>query len=427
MKVCPQCNTGYPESHTTCPTHGVTLNEIRDLKPGMVIRNSYRIVRKLGQGGMGSVYLAQHTLIGEPRALKFLSPELAGDPAFTGRFLREVRTLHQVRCENVVDCGDPEQAEDGSLFFPMEFVGGPDLRDFLHDCHPEWSAAESKGLRLPLGALPVELALSITRGIAEGLGAAHAKGMVHRDIKPENILMARQGEAWVPKIADFGIVATKESSTAYTKTCGSLLTMAYAAPEQWAGMKAAELDGRTDLYALGGVLFEMLTGQTVFDAESYEGWATQHKNAAPRAPSSLRPELTEWKGLDDLVMRMLAKERERRPRDVAEVARLLAEVRRRASPPPKPPDRVVITPAPAPRLFQRQSFAYHFGRSLGYVLRIALGLIWVVAIVLLLIAARNGELVSELLTPMHLLLLLIALIGAVWLIRWSRRRRASRP
>ena len=103
MKSCPQCDTGYPDRHTTCPTHGVPLNEIRDLKPGMVVHHSYRIVRKLGQGGMGAVYLAQHTLMDEPRALKFLSAELSGDQAFTSRFLREVRVLRQIRNRNVVD------------------------------------------------------------------------------------------------------------------------------------------------------------------------------------------------------------------------------------------------------------------------------------------------------------------------------------
>src|ERR1035441_9967201 len=132
MKTCPQCSTGYPDSHTTCPTHGVPLNEIRDLKPGMVIHQSYRIVRKLGQGGMGAVYLAQHTLMDEPQALKFLSSELSHDQAFTARFLREVRTLRQIRHKNVVDAGDLESAEDGSLFFSMEFVDGPDLRAFLN-------------------------------------------------------------------------------------------------------------------------------------------------------------------------------------------------------------------------------------------------------------------------------------------------------
>jgi serine/threonine-protein kinase len=308
MKICPQCESGYHDSHTTCPTHGGVLSEIRDLKPGMVIHQSYKIVRKLGQGGMGAVYLAHHTLMDEPQALKFLSGELSKDQAFTSRFLREVRTLKQVRHKNVVDASSLEPAEDGTLFFPMEFVDGPDLRGFLRDAAKPFD---------------VKLALEITRGIAEGLGAAHAKGMVHRDIKPENILMAREGDRWVPKIADFGIVATKESSNAYTRTGGTLLTMAYAAPEQWRGTRAAELDGRTDLYALGGVLFEMLTGRTPFEAEGYEGWAEQHKNAAPRPPSSLRADLADWKGLDELVLRMLAKNVEQRPKDVAELLRLL--------------------------------------------------------------------------------------------------------
>ena len=141
--------------------------------------------------------------------------------------------------------------------------------------------------------------------------------------KPENILMARDADTWLPKIADFGIVATKESSATRTRTGASLLTYAYAAPEQWRGTRGAELDGRTDLYALGGVLFEMLTGETAFDAENYEGWAEQHKNAAPMPPNSLRPELVNWKGLDELVLRLLAKDREDRPKDIPEVLGLL--------------------------------------------------------------------------------------------------------
>jgi serine/threonine-protein kinase len=311
MKICPHCETGYPDSATTCPTHGGLLSEIRDLKPGMLIRKTYRIVRKLGQGGMGAVYLAQHELMDAPRALKFLSAELTNDEAFTRRFLREGRTLRQVRHRNVVDCGDLERSEDETLFFAMEFVDGPDLRGLLQ-------AAS--------GPLQVSDALEIARGIAQGLGAAHALGLVHRDIKPENVLMARDRDGWVPKIADFGIVATVESSTVYKTTRGSLLTPPYAAPEQWRGTKASELDGRTDLYALGGVLFEMLTGQTVFDAESYEGWFYQHLEVPPRPPSSVRPELANWKGLDALVLRLLAKDREQRPKDVAETIRLLDAV-----------------------------------------------------------------------------------------------------
>jgi serine/threonine protein kinase len=312
MKTCPQCDSGYPDSQSTCPTHGLLLNEIRDLKPGMIIRNTYRIVRKLGQGGMGAVYLSQHTLMKEPQALKFLSSELSQDETFTARFLREVRTLRQIRHTNVVDAGNLEPAEDGTLFFSMEFVDGPDLRGLM---------------RNNSGPFPVPLALSITRQIAEGLGAAHAKGMVHRDIKPDNVLMTLSGNVWIPKIADFGIVATKESSTAYTRTGGTLLTMAYAAPEQWRGTPAAELDGRTDLYALGGLLYEMLTGQTPFRAENYEGWSRQHLTIQPRPPSSLRPDLAKWRGLDALLLRLLAKDRNDRPKDVAELIRLLDDVR----------------------------------------------------------------------------------------------------
>jgi TPR repeat protein/serine/threonine protein kinase len=339
MKHCPQCSTGYPDTLAACPAHGLPLNEIRDLKPGMVVHHSYRIVRKLGQGGMGAVYLAQHTLMDEPRALKFLSTELSNDEAFTRRFLREVRTLRQLRHSNVVDCGDLESAEDGSLFFSMEFVDGPDLRDFLRDASfqtaenqgfvtgHDFSRAEmpqnTDGVLTPAGALPVELALALTRQIAAGLAAAHARGMVHRDIKPENILLAHDATGWQPKIADFGIVATKESSSVFTRTGGTLLTVAYAAPEQWRGTPAAQLDGRTDLYALGGLLYEMLTGQTPFHAESYEGWAQAHQTTPPPPPSALRPDLANWQGLDSLVKRLLAKDRQDRPKDVAELICLL--------------------------------------------------------------------------------------------------------
>ena len=318
MKYCAQCPSGYPDSLFTCPMHGGVLHEIRELKPGMVIHKAYRIVRKLGQGGMGTVYLADHILMQEPRALKFLSWELCQDEAFTTRFRQEVRTLQRIHHKNVVDCGDLEPAEDNSLFFPMEFVDGPDLWDFL---------------RASPILLDMELALSLSIAITEGLSAAHALGLVHRDIKPENILLAQSGEEWVPKIADFGIVAIKESGNTRTrtKTGASLLTMEYAAPEQWRGMRAGALDGRTDIYALGGVVYEMLTGKAAFEAESYEGWAECHKNDTPKRPSELRPELAEWPGLDELVLQMLAKDREQRPANTAEVLRRLKEIQQRGA------------------------------------------------------------------------------------------------
>jgi serine/threonine protein kinase len=401
MKTCPQCDTGYPDSQITCPTHGLPLNEIRDLKPGLVIHKTYRIVRKLGQGGMGTVYLAQHIHMGEQRALKFLSHELSSDQALTSRFLREVRTLRQVHSRNVVDCDDLEAAEDDSLFFSMEFVDGPDLRAFLNSVKgtgfnnmkgtgfsPYIESIYEAGPLGPEGSLPVPLALSITRKIAEGLGAAHSKGMVHRDIKPENILMARDAGAWLPKIADFGIVATKESSTAYTRTGGTLLTMAYAAPEQWRGTPAAELDGRTDLYALGGLLYEMLTGQTPFHAENYEGWARQHQTTPPQPPSTLRPDLANWQGLDALTLRLLAKDRNDRPKDVAELLALLDAVRLL----PSEAHRETEIDGPATRLGQKMAeespkLARLSGRWFGF---LAGGLI-LVALALWFTSYRTGQ------------------------------------
>jgi serine/threonine protein kinase len=346
MKLCPQCESGYPDNLTACPIHGGLLGEIRDLKPGMLVRDTYRIVKKLGQGGMGAVYLADHILLAEPQVLKFLSSELSRDRDFTERFLREVRTLRQIRHKNVVHAGNLEPAEDGTLFFSMEFVDGPDLLTFVRHSPQPFDVRE---------------ALAITRGIAEGLGAAHDQGMVHRDIKPENILMAPDGKNWVPKIADFGIVATREGHGA--EVSAPMLTPYFAAPEQWLGAPAAELDGRTDLYALGGLLFEMLTGQSVFHAKDYQGWGEQHLNSPPRPPSSVRPELADWRGLDTLVLRLLAKHRDDRPRDVAELLHLLDGVvydppsevpslsllgEAVAFEPPAPLPPVFVPPPPAP-------------------------------------------------------------------------------
>ncbi len=310
MKTCPLCETAYPSNHTTCPTDGALLIESRQLEPGTVIRGKYRIERQLGRGGMGTVYLAEHILLGRQRALKFISSELSQDATFLRRFRREAQAATQLQHPNVVQVVDLDQSEDGSPYMAMEFVEGPDLRHAL-----------------AAGALPVERALAIARGIAQGLGEAHAKGIIHRDVKPENILLAGgNGASEIPKLLDFGIAAMKESTTAASRTHGLMLTPQYASPEQWKGMASELLDGRADLYALGGVLNEMLTGQTCFHSHNTEGWMYQHLQEQPQPPSQLRPELANWPGLDDLVLRLLAKDREQRPRDAAELVRMLDAV-----------------------------------------------------------------------------------------------------
>ena len=299
MKTCPVCDTPYPNQHTNCPSDGAVLIESRELAPGQTIRGKYRTIRKLGQGGMGVVYLAEHLLLGGQLALKFLAVELSRNPQFIKRFRQEARAAYQLRHPNIVEVVDLDQDEDGSLFIAMEFVSGPSLRSALQET--------------PRG-MPVERALHIARGLAAGLAAAHARGAIHRDIKPENILLGTMHDgSEQPKVLDFGIAAMAEGITNLSRTHGLLLTPEYASPEQWRGTPAAELDGRTDLYALGGVLYEMLAGRTPFHAENMEGWMYQHLQGVPQPLERLRPSLAkEHPGLEAIVMRLLARDREQR-------------------------------------------------------------------------------------------------------------------
>ena len=237
--------------------------------------------------------------------------ELSQDATSLRRFRREALTAIELRHPNVVEVVDLDQAEDGTPYIAMEIVEGPDLRHALAG-----------------GAFSVDRALAIFRGVALGLGAAHAVGIIHRDVKPENILLGqRSGKPETPKLLDFGIAAMKEGATAISRTGGLMLTPEYAAPEQWKGVAPEELDGRVDVYALGGVLHEMLTGPSSFHSHNTEGWMYQHLMAEPEVPSRKRSELANWAGLDALELMLLAKDREQRPKDVAEVLRLAEEVK----------------------------------------------------------------------------------------------------
>jgi serine/threonine-protein kinase len=333
MKTCPVCDTPFPDQHATCPTDGAVLIEMRELEPSHIVRGKYRIVRKLGAGGMGIVYLAEHLMLGGQVALKFLAVELSRNPKFIKRFRREARASYQLRDPNIVEVTDLDQDEDGSLFIAMEYVNGPSLRSVLEEARH---------------GLPIRRSLHIARGIAAGLSAAHARGAIHRDIKPENILLGtRPDGSEQPKVLDFGIAAMTDVITNKSHTGGLLLTPEYAAPEQWRGTPAEELDGRTDLYALGGVLYEMLAGRTPYHAENMEGWMYLHLQGAPPPLELLRPELAwEHPGLEAIVMRLLAREREQRFPSAAAVVEALSA----PPPPPRPKTLVEVPPPPAPVL-----------------------------------------------------------------------------
>ena len=299
MKQCPICDTNYPDGHTTCTTDGAVLLEIREWSPGTMVRGKYRVLSKVGRGGMGVVYKATHIVFEDVRALKVMAAHLAADPKFVRRFRQEAQVTYKLQHVNVVRVQDFDQAEDGSPFIVMDYIDGVSLRQLL---------------QATKGPLPIARALWIARGMAEGLNAAHGLGMVHRDIKPENILLARDSEGRdLPKILDFGIVAMREGSASMSQ--GLLLTAAYGSPEQWHGMKAADLDGRADLYALGITLFEMLTGQLPFHAHTDTGWMKAHLEETPPPPSKFNSELASLPAIDELVLRLLAKDREGRPKD----------------------------------------------------------------------------------------------------------------
>lgn len=295
MKTCPICENHFENQHQTCPTDGARLIESEELAPGTIVRGKYRIVRKIGRGGMGIVYLADDLLMQIPVALKFLAGDLSRDLKLVRRLRNDARAALPLRHPNVVQIFTLDQAEDGGLFIVMEFVDGPNLRELID--------------RAPHG-LPVEEAVALVRGIACGLAAAHSTGVVHRDIKPENVLLKQASQT--PVILDFGIATMAEYATAMSRTRGLMLTPEYAAPEQWQGMASEQLDGRTDMYALGGIFYELLTGQTPYHAHNAQGWMYQHLQGTLRPPSELRPSLRQVAELDELVLSMLERNRDRR-------------------------------------------------------------------------------------------------------------------
>jgi len=307
MKLCPICLSEYSDEHITCPTDSARLMETKEWQPGqMVANNKYLIVAKIGRGGMGTVFKASHVALDEIRALKLMDPQFARDPQFVARFRNEAKAARRLSHPNAVHVDDLDQSDDGSLFIAMEFVDGVSLRQLL---------TATKG--------PIQLAraLSITRCIADALGAAHALGMVHRDIKPDNILLGRDASGReIPKLADFGIVAIREAAF---QSLRSPMTPAYASPEQRQGMKASELDGRADLYALGMTLYEMLTGRLPFDAHTEEDWKRAHLEETPLPPSTYSRELEGKADVDNLVLQLLAKDREMRPADANALIREL--------------------------------------------------------------------------------------------------------
>ncbi|MFL5307825.1 MAG: serine/threonine-protein kinase [Polyangia bacterium] len=381
MPSCPICQTDYPPGAETCPRDGAALTgtvqgEVGsaptlpgpatpagtntpimtagaaaspalaaaadpqfDSLIGVALAGRYEVVRRIGEGGMGAVYEARHTLIGKRVAVKVLLEKFHAKSDFVARLLQEARLAGSIGHEHIVDVTDFGTTEDGRSFVVMEFLDGESL-------------AELERREAPL---PIDRSLRIARQAASALGAAHAKGIFHRDVKPENIYLIRRAEADFVKVVDFGISkAVKpggdEGAESYRLTHTGLLlgTPLYMSPEQARGEE--DLDHRVDIWALGVLLYECLTGEVPFRANNYLQIISQVLTHEPPSPAVLRPELGIPDAVDAVVMRAIEKDRTRRYQTMGELERdlerLLAGDQNVGFPPAVPGASVT---APAPR------------------------------------------------------------------------------
>jgi len=297
---------GTPSAATTVgatalATAPAAADEGFDSLVGATLASRYLIVRRIGEGGMGAVYEAKHTIIGKRVAVKVLLEKFLAKSDFVARLLQEARLASAIGHEHIVDVTDFGTTDDGRAFVVMEFLEGEALSQLVMREAP----------------LPVERALRLARQVASALSAAHAKGIVHRDVKPENVYLVRRADADFVKVVDFGISkAVKqgqgEDAPDYRLTNTGLLlgTPLYMSPEQARGEE--DLDQRVDVWALGVMLYECLTGEVPFRANNYLGIISQVLTHEAIPPSRLRPELGISVAVETVVMRAMEKDRSRR-------------------------------------------------------------------------------------------------------------------
>ncbi len=308
MRYCPLCERKYGDEVTVCAIDGSTLRESgtkQDPFIGKIVRARYRVLKKLGEGGMGSVYLAEQITINRNVALKILHPDFARDPEFVRRFRQEAKLAASLSHHNIVTIFDFDQADDGSLYIVMEYVAGNSLSAIIKS-----------------GLLDVGTAVRLGIQIAEGLKAAHTAGVIHRDIKPENIMVLPGDEI---KLMDFGIarLSNVEGVTRLTRSGMIMGTPTYMSPEQ---IEGGEVGVATDIYAFGVLLYEMLSGQVPFTAPTPGAVLIKHLTETAPPLRKLRNDVPAW--LEKVVKQALEKKPSRRQRSMDEVVELLAKAQR---------------------------------------------------------------------------------------------------
>jgi hypothetical protein len=293
VKTCPQCGAEYDVQTKFCPTDGSTLRSASgsaDDIIGSVIADRYHVIRKLGEGGMGQVYLAEHVKMGRMSAIKVMTPSLVHDTDAVGRFNREAANASRINHPNIAAIYDFGETSDGLIYLAMEFVEGESLTRLCE----------------ALGALPAPRAAEIARQVASALEAAHERGIVHRDLKPDNIMISRGRDgADLVKVVDFGIAKAAEGAGQKVTRTGLVVgTPEYMSPEQLTG---DTLDGRSDLYALALVTFNMLTGMLPFPGQTTQEALLKRLTDRPLSLAEARPDLAWPPALQAVLDRALSR------------------------------------------------------------------------------------------------------------------------
>jgi serine/threonine protein kinase/Tfp pilus assembly protein PilF len=326
---CPKCKTDNPDTLKFCGECGTQLPSLRDiditktieatkeeLTRGTTFAGRYEIIEELGAGGMGRVYRVEDTKLKQETALKLIKPEIAADKRTIERFRNELKIARNIRHKNV--CGMYDLGEEqGAHYITMEYVRGEDLKNMI----------------IMSGQLGIGTAISIAKQVCEGLAEADKLGVIHRDLKPSNVMIDREGNV---RIMDFGI-ARSLKERGITGAGVIMGTPEYMSPEQAEGK---DVDRRSDIYSLGTILYEMVTGRVPFEGDTGLAIAVKHKTEEPKNPREFNTQLSE--DLSRLILKCLEKDKDNRYQSAEELRSGLENVERsiptteRAAPPKKP-------------------------------------------------------------------------------------------
>jgi serine/threonine-protein kinase len=286
---------------------------VNDPLIGQVLDGRYKIEKVLGEGGMGIVYKAVHTSLGKPLAIKVLRPEVSKNEEIVQRFKQEAQSASQIGHPHIIDISDFGTLPDGSTYFAMEFLQGKSLT-----------------LAMAEQNFTTQRTIHVVRQLAGALGAAHEIGIVHRDMKPDNVqLIDRGGQKDFVKVLDFGIAKVGGSTSKLTQAGQVFGTPHYMSPEQCAG---TNVDHRTDIYAVGVMLYEMATGKVPFDADNLMGILTKHLYEQPIAPRELAPPVDIAPSMEAVILKCLQKKPDQRYSSMAELAADLDAIERGLAP-----------------------------------------------------------------------------------------------